>query len=110
MMSAPIRSSIRALVLLPLAASAALAQTGQPNPRTLDSIAAAPVLQDRVAGLVAREDGPRQRAACQCGLGNRGLMEATTGMLGRSATRSRRFRLRDVQPARPQDRGLPRDT
>jgi CubicO group peptidase (beta-lactamase class C family) len=39
--------------MLPLAASVVAAQADQPNPRTLDSIAAAPVLQNRVVGLVA---------------------------------------------------------
>jgi CubicO group peptidase (beta-lactamase class C family) len=53
MMSVRARSSIRALVALPLAAFAAAAQPAQPNLRTLDSIAAAPVLQNRVVGLVA---------------------------------------------------------
>lgn len=52
-MGAGVRSSNRALLVLTLAASAAAAQPNQPDPRTLDSIAAAPVLQNRVVGLVA---------------------------------------------------------
>src|SRR5262245_41839554 len=47
------RSSIRALVAIFIGASALHAQTGQANPRTLDSIAGAPVLANRAAGLVA---------------------------------------------------------
>jgi CubicO group peptidase (beta-lactamase class C family) len=39
--------------MLSLAATPAAAQNEQPSPRTLDSIAAAPVLQNRVVGLVA---------------------------------------------------------
>ena len=43
----------RSLVLLAITASASAAQTGQPNPRVLDSIAGAGVAQNRAIGLVA---------------------------------------------------------
>jgi len=45
--------SIRALVLLSAGAPALAAQSGQADPRTLDSIAAAGVLANRAVGLVA---------------------------------------------------------
>jgi CubicO group peptidase (beta-lactamase class C family) len=45
--------SIRALVMLTVGAPALTAQSGQANPRTLDSIAAAGVLANRAVGLVA---------------------------------------------------------
>ena len=52
-MTARILSSLRALFVLPLAACGLAAQVAQPNTSTLDSIAAAGVLQNRVVGLVA---------------------------------------------------------
>src|SRR5262245_24742569 len=48
-----VRASISALVAISIGASALASQTGQANPRTLDSIAGAPVLANRAAGLVA---------------------------------------------------------
>ncbi|HSJ64989.1 MAG TPA: hypothetical protein VK922_13945, partial [Gemmatimonadaceae bacterium] len=53
MMSTRACTSIRSLFVLPLAVSVAVAQPNPPSLRTLDSIAAAPVLQERVVGLVA---------------------------------------------------------
>jgi CubicO group peptidase (beta-lactamase class C family) len=52
-MTPSVPSFLRALVVLTIAASAVGAQGGQPDPGTLDSIAAAPVLQNRVVGPVA---------------------------------------------------------
>ena len=49
----PVALSIRALVMLSVGASALTAQSGQANPRTLDSIAGAGVLANRTVGLVA---------------------------------------------------------
>ena len=53
MMSTRVYTSIRSLFVFPLAVSVAVAQPNPPSLRTLDSIAAAPVLQERVVGLVA---------------------------------------------------------
>ena len=50
---ASLSSSIRALVLFSIGASTLAAQSGQANPRTLDSIAGAGVLANRAVGLVA---------------------------------------------------------
>ena len=49
----PVALSLRALVMLSVAAPALAAQAGQANPRTLDSIAGAGVLANRAVGLVA---------------------------------------------------------
>jgi CubicO group peptidase (beta-lactamase class C family) len=48
-----VRSFLGALVMLPIGASALKAQSGLANPRRLDSLAGAPVLANRVVGLVA---------------------------------------------------------
>jgi CubicO group peptidase (beta-lactamase class C family) len=48
-----VRSSLEALVMLYTGASALEAQSGQGNPRNLDSLAGAPVHANRVGGLVA---------------------------------------------------------
>jgi hypothetical protein len=48
-----VRSSIGALAMLSMGAPAVAAQSRQANPRTLDSIAGAGVLQNRAVGLVA---------------------------------------------------------